>query len=90
MSPAGVAELPLEGSQVGRKPSHKPPPSDKARERARDKGTVTPLGVEISTRIDDALERCRVAKKWSKRVLVEEALTKFLSGEGFPPADPKG
>lgn len=60
-------------------------PSGDRPERARDKGIVTPLGVEVLTSLYDTLERCRRAKKWSKRSAVEEALRLWLTTEGYPP-----
>lgn len=75
MSTSSVSLSPLEINPVGRKPV--------PRKRARDDGTVMPLGVEISAAIWNDAERCRAAKKWSKRTLVEEALRQYLAAEGF-------
>lgn len=55
------------------------------RGRARDTREVVGLGVEVAANIYDALQNCCRAKKWSKRTTVEEALTKYLTSEGFPP-----
>jgi hypothetical protein len=68
MTPPGIA---LE-VQVGR--DKKPPP----RERARDKGTVTPLGIEVDTSLYDEAEKRRAARKWTKRTIWEEAMRRFL------------
>lgn len=53
--------------------------------RARDEGAVVPLGVEIGAALSELVERCRKAKKWTKRTVVEEALRRYLTEEGFPP-----
>jgi hypothetical protein len=68
-----------EATQVGRKPS--------PRKRARDEGTVTPLGVEVKTTIFNAAEQCRASMQWSKRTLVENALREYLTAKGFPPEE---
>lgn len=65
-----------------KKPDRTPP-----RERARDKGEVTPLGVEVLASLYRRMERCQLAKKWSKRTLVEDALDRYLTAEGFPAED---
>ncbi len=76
-SPASTLE-----TTVGR---DKKPPHN----RARDEGTVKPLGVEITAPLYALLEKCRKAKKWSKRSAVEEALRDWLIKEGYtPPPEP--
>jgi hypothetical protein len=72
-----------EEATMGRKKPGKPEAKPTARGRARDVGSVTPLGVEVDTAIYRAVETCRVAKKWSKRTVVEEALKAYLEREGF-------
>lgn len=51
----------------------------KPRERARDKGTVTPIGVEVLTSIHDDAEKLRKKKRWTKRTIWEEAMLAFIS-----------
>lgn len=77
MSPPGSPAL--KEPPVGQKKPKQP------RKRARDEGTLMPLGVEVETTIYDAVEKTRTAKKWSKRTLVEEALRRYCTEEGFPP-----
>lgn len=85
MSPPGSPTT-LEAPPVGRSQKPKDKPDDKAeRERARDKGTVIPLGVEVSAPLYRLLERCHKAKKWSKRSAVEQALRDWLVKEGYTP-----
>jgi hypothetical protein len=52
-------------------------------------GKPVPLGIEVSTHLARALERCCAAKKWTKRSAVEEALRVWLTAEGFPPPPAK-
>lgn len=80
--PTAHAERTVARKKTDKKPDSKPP-----RERARDKGEVTPLGVEVLTTLYRRMERCQLAKKWSKRTLVEEALDRYLTAEGFPVED---
>lgn len=47
-------------------------------------GRPLTLSVEIRRQLFDALERCRRAKKWTRRTAVEEALQQWLAREGFP------
>ena len=78
MSSRGGPATVMEVSTVGQK--------KQPRNRARDQGTVTPLSVEVETPIYEAIEKARAAKKWSKRTLVEEALRRYCTDEGFPPS----
>ena len=62
--------------------------SGKKRVRARDRGEVVPLGIEISPQMDKAIEDCRAKLRWTKKVLVEAALEAFLAEHDFwPPSD---
>lgn len=89
MSQPGATEL-LEAPLVGRDRKNPPDKAGKGKdtdkpERARDKGEVKPLGVEILASLYDALDKRRKAKKWSKRSAVEEALRDWLTKEGVDP-----
>lgn len=57
----------------------------KKRIRARDRGEVIPLGIEISPQMDKAIEDCRAKLRWNKKVLVVAALERFLAEHGFWP-----
>ncbi len=83
---------------LGRKRTAKPetpppaPADDKPkRSRAREAGTVVPLGVEVEAPLYNAVEACRRRRQWSKRTLIENALKMFLAQEGDwpPPAAPE-
>lgn len=56
----------------------------KAYLRARDRGDVVQLSVEIGTPLNRILEECRSARQWSRRTLVENALRQYLAEQGFP------
>ncbi len=60
-----------------------------SRNRARDTGSVFPLGVEVSEEFKKPLERFRADKKWSKRTVVEEALRMLFTAEGYMTAKKK-
>ena len=75
-------------------PTEKPPVAakpdkseEKPRERARNRGLVVPLGVEVSTAHGQALEALCVKMRWTRRTAVEAAIEALAGQQGlWPPA----
>src|SRR5262245_40463206 len=83
-----AAETPVRDTEC-RMASSRRKKNDPPRKRARDEGRVKPLGVEVDADLFEKAEQYRFEKKWSKRVLVEEALRKLLGPEGSSPPQSK-
>jgi hypothetical protein len=56
--------------------------------RARDRGEVRLVTIELDPRLDDAVEEFMVKDRRSKKVVITMALEEFLESKGlWPPAE---
>jgi hypothetical protein len=66
-------------------------PNDKQRPkpgRARDRGDVRLVTVELDTRLDDAIEACRRRDRRTKKAVITLALEAYLSQQGLWSPEP--
>ncbi len=65
---------------VAKAPKKKP-------ERARDRGVIRPVTVEIAPELDEALEACARRDRRTKKAVLTIAIEEYLSRQGmWPPA----
>ncbi len=76
---AAVPRKQPKGRQEDKKPARGP--------RARDKGEVVAVGVEIDAELHAALEECVARTRRPRRAIIELALEAYLRTEGFWPRE---
>ncbi len=65
-----------------------PAPSDTGEGgRARDRGEVRTLSIEIAPLLDDLIERCRQKERRTKRAFIELAVEEYLLKRGYLPPE---